>query len=869
MANTSVGNLSLSITSSVTKSVNAINKLTASLQVANTELAKMNTLTANSPVTINLGKINNSVKNLETQAKQTTKAVQTMGGSLSSLKDTLMFSIGFGSLQQGIRTMTNLFKNAFVEASDFVENFNLFNVSMRSGSTSALEGDETYAKALEYQNKLNSAFKVNISETMRYQGVFKNLGNSLGLTNDASSLLSENLTNLTLDLASLHNRTFASTFSKLQSGIVGQTKPLRDLGIDVTQQTLQPLLYEMGINKYVTELTQAEKVLLRYIAIIKQSSSAHGDFAKTIETPSNQIRIFNDQIKELQRWFGTMFIGTIGKILPYVNAFVISLKEVFKWISLAFGFKMEDWDFFVNQSGDAEDLNGIIEDTQDNVESLRKSLTGFDEINNIGQEASGSSMPNIGLSDTYFALLKQLQGYENGMDKVKTKAQEIADGILSWLGFTKTVNEETGEVSYALENVNIFAWGIVGAFTALASMAIIGTLANIGKLLGITSGVGIVSGAVSGVIALFDSLLLYFGQVALGFGNITGIFATTSAGFLGTGALVVAGIIGFVGAIVGALVDFYNKSEEFRDNVSKAIDGVKNVFKSFYDTISPYIDDIKQNFIRLWEFAIKPLWDGWVLFVGSVADLMLELWITVEPLVSWLAGLFGDVLGMAISNLFDAFVDIAVLVGTVVGGAFSGISIVIGKVSDVISWLRDRISDFKIAWDNTWSKIGSGFADFFKPVTNFFNGFVTWFQNKINDLIRVYNSIPILGDVGYVGGGNTGGGTGSGSGGGSSRPGIPNISVMATGGLPSMGEMFIARENGPELVGTIGSRTAVANNDQIVQAVSQGVAQAVASVMSNDGNTTVNLIVGDDVFGRAVIRTANKTMKNTNLVLEI
>lgn len=865
MANTSVGNLSLSISSSVTKSVNSINKLTASLQVANTELAKMNALTANSPVTININKINNGVKKLEEQSRKTTKAVQTMSGSLASLKDTFMFNIGFGSLQQGIRTMTNWFTQGFTQASEFVENFNLFNVSMR-GSTE---------EAMKYQNKLNNSMKVNMSESMRYQGFFKNLANSLGITNDASTLLSENLTNLTYDLSSLYNVDFQTMYSKLQSGIVGQTKPLRSVGIDVTQQTLQPLLYEMGINKYVTELTQAEKVLLRYISIIKQSESAHGDFARTIETPSNQIRIFNDQIKELQRWFGAVFIGTIGKILPYINAFVISLKEVFKWVALAFGFNVADYDFLAEQDDMASGLEDSIEGALASNEKLRKSLAGFDEINNIAQESSGSAMPNIGLSDTYFALLDELKGYDNLMSGVKTKAGEIADNILSWLGFTKVINEETGEINYVLENANIFAWGIVGAFTALASTAILGTIANIGKLFGITSGVGIISGAVSGIIALFDGLLLYFGQVALGFGNITGIFATTSAGFLGTGALVVAGVIGFVGAIVGALVDFYNKSEEFRTNVSKAIDGVKNVFKSFYDAVSPYIDDLKQNFIRLWEFAIKPLWEGWVDFVGSVANLMLELWITVEPLVSWLASLFGDVLGRAISNLFDAFVDIAVLVGTVVGGAFKGVAFVIQNVANVISWLRDRMIEFKTTWDNVWSNIGEGFADFFKPVTDFFNGFVTWFANKINDLIRVYNSIPILGDVGLVNTpslNNVPKGTPSQTkpttNGGASKN-LPNISMYADGGFPTSGQMFIAREGGAEMVGSIGGRTSVANNDQIVEAVSQGVAQAVSSVMNSNGQTTVNLIINDDVFGRAVIKSANKTMKNTNLVLEV
>ena len=72
--------------------------------------------------------------------------------------------------------------------------------------------------------------------------------------------------------------------------------------------------------------------------------------------------------------------------------------------------------------------------------------------------------------------------------------------------------------------------------------------------------------------------------------------------------------------------------------------------------------------------------------------------------------------------------------------------------------------------------------------------------------------------------------------------------TYAQGGFPNVGEMFIAREAGPELVGTIGGKTAVANNDQIVESVSAGVYQAVLAAMGNNddegGNT--NIIINLD-----------------------
>ena len=99
---------------------------------------------------------------------------------------------------------------------------------------------------------------------------------------------------------------------------------------------------------------------------------------------------------------------------------------------------------------------------------------------------------------------------------------------------------------------------------------------------------------------------------------------------------------------------------------------------------------------------------------------------------------------------------------------------------------------------------------------------------------------------------------------------IPTLSVnwYANGGFPNAGEMFIARENGPELVGNIGGRTAVANNDQIVTAVSNGVRDAIMSTMSsNDGNSNINLTVylDGDVVYKSVVKRNNQKVKQTGM----
>ena len=92
---------------------------------------------------------------------------------------------------------------------------------------------------------------------------------------------------------------------------------------------------------------------------------------------------------------------------------------------------------------------------------------------------------------------------------------------------------------------------------------------------------------------------------------------------------------------------------------------------------------------------------------------------------------------------------------------------------------------------------------------------------------------------------------------------IGNVPLFASGGFPTDGEMFIAREAGPEMVGSIGNRTAVANNDQIVSAVSQGVYKAVVQAMSqSSGDQVVEAKVNDKVLFEVVLnRNRQETMR--------
>ena len=91
---------------------------------------------------------------------------------------------------------------------------------------------------------------------------------------------------------------------------------------------------------------------------------------------------------------------------------------------------------------------------------------------------------------------------------------------------------------------------------------------------------------------------------------------------------------------------------------------------------------------------------------------------------------------------------------------------------------------------------------------------------------------------------------------------IPKIPLLAEGGFPNAGQMFVAREAGPELVGTIGNRNAVVNNDQIVESVSAGVYQAVVMALgsSKDEGGDTQIIINLD--GEKIYENQQKVARN-------
>lgn len=468
------------------------NKIVVEAQEAINSLKNIIGYVNQSKTAIDSMKSATGLKALDSQVKTTTSNLTKMQLVGNGLKKALNVS----GLIYGAKRAFSFLTDSAEKSIDYIETLNLFEVSM--GKTLDQYGNldsvssKYYTKALKFQNELNEAFGTNIEETMRYQALYNQMAESMGINDNASYIISENLTKLGIDLASLFNKSESDTMEALRAGVLaGQTKPLRNYGLDVTQQTLAPLASELGIERSVKQLSQAEKMILRYIAVLRQASSAHGDFAKTIESPANQLKVFKQQFVELKTAIGNLFQGMLGQILPYVNGVLMVIKELIKAIGSLFGFKVSSSSTNLADQTGIEDLNTGLGGAIGSAKELKAQLMGFDEINNIttdtGSSGSGGGVSSTGIDSK---LLDALSEYDNLMEKVKMKATDIRDKIMDWLGFTKVINPLTGEVSWKLregwtnlKKIWTIIKGLIGLYLTTKVIKLIGNLTKLWNVL--------------------------------------------------------------------------------------------------------------------------------------------------------------------------------------------------------------------------------------------------------------------------------------------------------------------------------------------------------------------------------------------------
>ena len=905
----------------------------------------------------NLRKAANEVDNLSNKSAK----IQTTSNFLSGLSK----AFNIGAIAIALRGITGTIGKFINLTNDYIENLNLFKVSL---------GDMADT-AMEFVNNFTKVLGVDPSDVMRYVGDFNSLAKSFGITNDAAYKMSKNLTQLAYDISSFRNISVEEAMQKLRSGFVGEIEPMRAIGIALDEATLQETAYTLGIDKKVSAMTRAQKTELLYYQIMTKTTQMQGDMARTLIQPANALRILQQEFTQLGRAIGSIFIPMLMAIIPYVQVVVKWLTAAAQAIANFFGFQIDfsSWD---NLADTTVDVAGGIDDIGSSAsgatKELKKMLAPFDELNVIdfgndknssgsGSDAFGGGSLGIPLPEydaTAGALTRNLEEAEKRLKSIIPYIAAVGAGLLTWkIGSSVlTFLDKIGMVSSLggslkiLAGLSLVITGVTLLFGSFSKL-IQGDFSAETILKGLAGSALVGVGAAlmfSNPIGLIVGLGLSFLVVGKAFGNWRDDTARKIANELGIDydGMNFFEKIGFIykmtAEILGITETTNSVTEELKNSlytkISEIWEGIKNFFapigqwfgtnvvEPIKNFLSPIVEWINTNIIQpiasffswLWGEIGAPLenlwkqiteafssawdtiklvwekvqpffqdvWDGICKTFTVAWDIIKKVWDTVSPYFESIWNSIKSIFSV-VSAVLSGFFNVAwETIKSIWNNAVNFFSIIWEGIRAVFEVVKGVLSgDFSGAWEaikNVWSQTVNFFSGVWEGIKNVFGSVANWFGNifskawqavknvfttggeifqgiiegianvlksvinsiirginyviakpfnALNSMLRTLRSIEILGlkPFGWV-----------------KTFGVPQIPLMAEGGFPDQGQMFIAREAGPELVGNIGKKSAVANNDQIVEGIRQGVYSAVIEANTNNNTRQpVNVYIGN------------------------
>ena len=893
------------------------------------------TLSTAPNVSENIIRMTNALAGLASTGAASGRAANSLGRNLNTYtasakratKSTFSLAAAFGKFYATyflvIRGIKSLWKS-IEGTTDYIEAFNYYTVAFNKVGKEwgkdfekfGYDNAEDYAQS--FGNRVNellgkmSGLKVDVDGGLISESGMKNLGlnlqeitqyasqlasitNSLGQTGEVTTAISKSMTMLAGDISSLFNVDFSTVANNLQSGLIGQSRALYKYGIDITNATLQTYAYRYGIEKAVSEMSQAEKQQLRLLAILDQSKVSWGDLANTINSPSNMIRQFTNNVKEAGMVLGQLFIPVLQKVLPVINGVVIAIKRLLVSVASLLGIKIDFSSFGQGVSGYNEDL----EDTADALDKVGKSAKkaksytlGIDELN-IGDTNSGSSGSSSGggagidlTKEIMDATAEYEKVWQEAFDKMQNTAMGWADKVSKVF---KPVKDIIEDLSYAFKfdsdswfkvagmDTSKLVTGIFDWFTrAIDSVDWEKIGRHIGSFLDGMDWTAIFTSAGNFIETAIDAAIdLWKGSFDAAPIETTIITAIGLLKFTGVGniiwgkiseklsATVLGSSIGIVPTIAVAAVTW-----EIGFNVGKSLgEALFPDDKEIYENFSFFGEGGFFDTIKNTDFSI--LFDAWKQMNSDAADFLTKT-MPIRQFFDFLSQFkidVNDTFGLV--SVFETLKPIAEnwfnesikpwfsaekwnQLGTNIKTALST------KWNEFTAWWKNI--GFAKWWNNvksyfttekwTWSGIKDGLSNAWnnaiEAVKQIWNRFANWINDKLN---FSWDPVTIAG-IQLAPGGSIS---------------LGKIPTFETGGyVPSRYTMFMAGENGvPEIAGTVGGKTAVAGGVEItgIKDAINSTAEAQMRMMQQEidllkqllaKETSVN--IGDRDIARANLR---------------
>ncbi len=709
---------------------------------------------------------------------------------------------------------------------------------------------------------------------------FMAMAAGMGLANDSASDMAMALTGLSADMASFYNVGQDVASTALKSIFTGETETLKQFGIVMTDANLQAYALSKGITKSTADMSQAEKVQLRYNYVMSQTALAQGDFAKTSDSWANQTRILSEQWKEFGATIGTVLMNVLLPVVKAINSLLSQLialaQGAAQALSEAFGFELsssadEAQSIVKSTSQAADNYSDIADNAQQAQEAQEGSLASFDQMNKLNDESKSDSTGVSGAGEIMQPSGTSVEVDTGKADKklsdffksVRTQFEKLADYLDKnfkpifadiWSGLEREsielaqilggVFSDIKSLSEPLKAyfINDFTPLMQTAFSTLGKIGI-GLFDSFNKVFSDIWNVAVFP-ILQNFLTVGLPLITDFGtQVwnTLGvlFDNIKEIFDTL---WNGVAQPVLNALKTLWCDTWQSISDFWNEwGQPIFDGINEGITTTKNVFLNLWETVlKPVFDKLMDVADSVWTEHLKPLLDEFLDFVGTFITSVLSIYNkAIAPVVNWLVSILGPIVSSVLGKIIKT-------VGNVISNIIDAVKNIISALKGVVLFIAGVFTgDWKKAWQGVkkiFKGVWDALVDIAKTPINLIigliNGLTGAVEDALNWIIDGINELSFTtpdwlpGDLG----GQTFGFD-------LSQIDIPEIPKLAQGAVIPPNSEFLA---------VLGDQKRGTNIEAPLDTITQAVLQALVSYGGAGGNQKISVTIPLTLNGRTI-----------------
>ena len=736
----------------------------------------------------------------------------------------------------------------------------------------------------------NAQKSAGLSETMakRYVGTFGAMAKAFGFVEHDAFNMSTTLAQLAGDVASFYNITQDEAYTKLKSVFSGETETLKDLGIVMTQSALDAYAMAKGFNKTTRQMTEQEKVALRYQFILDQLSTAQGDFARTSDSWANQVRILSLNFDTFKANVGKALINIFTPFLKMLNQIVEKMAQ-FSSYFVAFSEML----FGKSSSGGGspnktlEMISSGYEDVANSAENAKKAqskyLSGLDEIRTFTSSnteiSSGGIVGAIGGNSVDFGnMTKQnteLEITNSLMKDLVDKAQKLSNSFKD--GFVEGLGNSTDRlniIKHSLDSIknslkNIFDEEVKQSFDNMLNQfaksfgQISGSVASIGLTIGANLLGGFSKFLQSDGERIKEYLLSMFdisGGIASKVGEwFTAISYVLEALSTQAGQEITSHIFSIFNEIFMVVTEIAGRllldattliTQPFIDSKEEIKLALEDLLKGFSEVtgfLKTLVKDLSDSLRLLYDKVIAPIFKNATI---KATEFIKE---HLAPLISQL-GEFFDALGNSLKLLWNNILkpvinwlikNIAPVIVPIINTVVNALEISIGFIADLISGLLEiltgLINFLTGVFTNNWRLAWEGIKNVFEGIINTISSTIEYFVNHAINLIN-----GLIGGINKI----------------TSIVGVPSIPTIRELNIPKLATGAVIPPNAPFLA-MLGDQ----KNGTNVEAPLSTIEQAVRNVVGNGTGQVIHAhlyLDGKEIL-TSVIDTAKFQQATTGL----